>query len=204
MSDASPRQEITDVESLRLLAHPLRYRIEQELRRGPVNSTTLARSLGVSTGLASYHLRRLADHGFVEEVPELARGRERWWRFVPMDRRFPRRSEQSPEMRELMDEMSRSDFVADLEEVTRFQRERDELGDWGDAFVFSRGSMRVNLDELAAFFEEYIALLMRYSRPDADPAPDARVVLTRFFAVPAASAPAGEEDRTSEQRDRSR
>jgi len=32
-------------------------------------------------GSVSYHLRQLADHGFIHEAPELAKdGRERWWR----------------------------------------------------------------------------------------------------------------------------
>ncbi|MBC6462199.1 ArsR/SmtB family transcription factor [Actinomadura sp. HBU206391] len=201
MNDPSRRQEITDIAALKLLAHPLRHRIEQELRRGPVNSTTLARALGVSTGLASYHLRELAKHGFVEEVPELAHGRERWWRHVPMDRRFPRWSEQSPEMRAVFDEMNRGFFLSDLEELNRFERERGELGAWADAFPFSRGSIRVNLDELLEFFEAYIALLYRYNRPEEDTPSDARTVLTRFFAIPASEPPATEEERRDEPGD---
>lgn len=32
-------------------------------------------------GNISYHLSKLAEHGFIVEAPELARnGRERWWR----------------------------------------------------------------------------------------------------------------------------
>src|SRR3954470_8818921 len=77
-----------DLDALRLLTHPLRRRMEQELRKGPVTATSLAKALGESSGLTSYHLRELAKHGFVAEVPELARGRERWWRSVPRDRRF--------------------------------------------------------------------------------------------------------------------
>jgi DNA-binding transcriptional ArsR family regulator len=94
-----PEREILDLDTLRLLAHPLRRRIEKELRRGPVTATSLAKALGESTGLTSYHLRELARHGFVEEVPHLRRGRERWWQFAPKDRRFPPLSEQSAEMR---------------------------------------------------------------------------------------------------------
>jgi DNA-binding transcriptional ArsR family regulator len=201
MSDHSEREEIRDIEALRLLAHPLRHRIDQELRRGPVNSTTLARALGVSTGLASYHLRQLAEHGFVEEAPELARGRERWWRVVRKDRRFPRWSEQSPEMRAVIGQMNRTDFLADLEEFARFEREREGLGEWADAFPFSRGTIRVNLHELVEFFEEYIALLYRYNRPEAETPDDARTVLTRFYAIPAAEATPVEEGRTDDAPD---
>jgi DNA-binding transcriptional ArsR family regulator len=184
MGEAHQRREITDLESLKLLAHPVRYRIQDRLQHGPATSTTLARALGLNTGATSYHLRQMAEHGFIEEVPELSRGRERWWRARPMDLRFPRRSEQSEEIRPVMDEMHRLDFAADLEQFARFQLEREELGPWADALLFSRGSIRVDLDELEEFFEEYISLLKRYQRPDEETPPRARTVLARFLAFP--------------------
>ena len=126
----------------------------------------------------------MAEHGFIEEVPELARGRERWWRARPLDLRFPRRSEQSEEMRPVMDEMHRLDFAAELEQFARVQLEREELGPWADALLFSRGSIRVDLAELEEFFEEYISLLKRYQRPDEETPPHARTVLARLLAFP--------------------
>ena len=187
-------RETLDLDALRLLAHPLRQRIELELRQGPVTATTLSRKLGESTGLTSYHLRELAKHGFVEEVPELAHGRERWWRFVRKDRRFPRRSKQSPQMRAVVDEMNARDFAADFAQFAQAQIDADAGGPWADAFPFSRGSIQVTLEELEEFFEEYIALLRRYQRPEEQTPPEARTVLTRFFAYPAPGAtPSSEE-----------
>jgi DNA-binding transcriptional ArsR family regulator len=179
-----PVPETLDLDALRLLAHPLRQRIEAELRRGPVTATTLARALGESTGLTSYHLRQLARHGFVEEVPELARGRERWWRFVPRDRRFPPRTAQTPEMRAVLDDLVRTEFATAFAAFTHAQEDADEQGAWADAFPFSRGEINVTLDELKEFFEEYIALLYRYKRAPAQIPPGARTVMTRFFAYP--------------------
>ena len=67
--------------SLRALAHPLRARIVGSLRgSGPATATILAERLGESSGATSYHLRVLADHGFVVDEPARNRGRERWWR----------------------------------------------------------------------------------------------------------------------------
>lgn len=40
----------------------------------------MARRLGLNSGATSYHLRQLAEHGFIEEAPELGNKRERWWR----------------------------------------------------------------------------------------------------------------------------
>jgi DNA-binding transcriptional ArsR family regulator len=71
-----------DPGSLRVLAQPLRLRIVGSLRtEGPATATVLAGRLGESSGLTSYHLRVLADAGFVEPAADRpATGRERWWR----------------------------------------------------------------------------------------------------------------------------
>src|ERR1700733_5700177 len=65
----------------RTLANPLRRRILSHLEQHQeANSTSLAQALGESTGTTSYHLRKLAEQGFVAEIPEKSGGRERWWR----------------------------------------------------------------------------------------------------------------------------
>jgi hypothetical protein len=152
---------------------------------GPATSTTLARALGLNTGSTSYHLRELARYGFVEETGGTATGhRERWWRAVPGDRRFPPRSRQSPGMRHVMDELNHHAYAADLELFERLQRDADD-GPWADAFPCSRGTVRLTLPELREFFEEYIALLNRYKRPESETPPGARTLLTRFLAFPA-------------------
>jgi len=179
--------ELSDLATLKALAQPRRQRMLQHLTvHGPATSATLARALGLNTGTTSYHLRELARYGFVEEQAEAnGHGRERWWRAVPGDRRFPPRSRQSPEMRLVMDELNHHAYAADLELFEQMQLQPGAGEDpWADAFPYSRGSIRLTLPELRAFFEEYIALLNRYKRPEADTPPDARTVLTRFLAFP--------------------
>jgi hypothetical protein len=68
--------------------------------------------------VTSHHLRQLAKHGFIEEVPELARGRERWWRSARVDWRVPPREEQDPQGRALPDEIVRLDLAADIQACT--------------------------------------------------------------------------------------
>lgn len=175
---------INDLEALTALAHPRRQRVFEYLAlHGPVTSAGLARDLGLNTGATSYHLRELAKHGFVEEVPGKGCGRERWWQAVRRDRRFPPRSEQSPEMRIVLDEMNRMSFDADLDSFARFQAQRESMGDWGDQVPYSRALMHLTIDEVREFFEEYIKLVNRYTK-DETPA-DARPVLARFIAFPA-------------------
>ncbi|MFH8610116.1 ArsR/SmtB family transcription factor [Streptomyces sp. NPDC018029] len=201
-------EELSDLRVLKALAQPRRQQMLQHLTvHGPATSATLARALGLNTGATSYHLRELARYGFVEETRGSGRegerdgggrhGRERWWRAVPGDRRFPPRSRQSPEMRLVMDELNHLSYAADLELFARLQRERSqeerrsnaaEPDEWADALPYSRGTIRLTLSELHAFFEEYIALLNRYKRPEADTPADARTVLTRFLAFPAPKA----------------
>ncbi|MEV0113983.1 helix-turn-helix domain-containing protein [Streptomyces sp. NPDC050844] len=184
-------EELRDLRVLKALAQPRRQQMLQHLTvHGPATSATLARDLGLNTGATSYHLRELARYGFVEETGGAGHGRERWWRAVPGDRRFPPRSRQNAETRLVMDELNHLSYAADLELFEQLQRDGGpELGEWADAFPYSRGTIRLTLPELREFFEEYIALLNRYKRPDAETPADARTVLTRLLAFPAPELP---------------
>lgn len=185
-SETSEPLEITDLENLKALAHPRRQRILHYLGlNGPATSATLARALGLNTGATSYHLRELAKFGFVEERSERGRGRERWWQAPKRDLRVPPRTRQSEAMRSVIDEMLRSELADDFEQFVRLQAQRDDLGDWAEAFPHSRGSIRLTLGELREFFDDYIALLNRYKRSEEQTPPDARTVFTRFLAFPA-------------------
>ncbi|MGW4392802.1 hypothetical protein [Streptomyces sp. NPDC004685] len=182
-------QELSDLSALKALAQPRRQQILQHLTlHGPATSAMLARDLGLNTGATSYHLRELARYGFTEESSAQGRsvgGRERWWRAVPGDRRFPPRSRQNPETRLVMDELNHLSYAADLELFEQLQRQGQDLGEWADAFPYSRGTIRLTLPELRAFFEEFIVLLNRYKRPDSETPDGARTVLTRLLAFPA-------------------
>jgi DNA-binding transcriptional ArsR family regulator len=180
----APR-EISDVDELRTLAHPLRQRILRYLgQHGPATASILGKALGESSGATSYHLRMLAKHAFIEEVPERAQGRERWWRSPVKDFRFPRTAPQDPEMRTLIEQLNQLKLAADQELFASFLAGRADLGEWADALAYSRGSLRVTLAELHEFFDEYMALLKRYQRPAEETPVGARLVAARFFAFP--------------------
>lgn len=181
---------------LKALAHPRRLHILEELAvHGPATSAGLARALGLNTGATSYHLRELARHGYVEETDSDGRHtRERWWRAVAQDLRLPPRSAQDAETRAVVDEMNRLAYAADLRLFERLQSTDGETGEWQDAYPYSRGTIRLTPAELRDFFEEYIALLNRYKRPDDRTPEGARTVLTRFLAFPAPEAAPEAED----------
>lgn len=79
---------VTDPETLRAMAHPLRQRIMVEINvREHARAADLAKALGVPANAISFHLRVLAKHRFIEEAPDLARDkRDRVWR--PVVERF--------------------------------------------------------------------------------------------------------------------
>lgn len=69
-----------DVGALRALAHPMRVEIYDILSQfGPQTASSLAEQLGESSGATSYHLRALAKHDLIREVPGRGTARERWW-----------------------------------------------------------------------------------------------------------------------------
>jgi len=184
MTSAPPPEEL-DPDALKAVTHPLRRRILGVLSAGPATATKLAQALGENTGATSYHLRELARFGFVEDVPELARGKERWWRTRPRDIRWPRRSEQSAESQVLFDDMQRQGFEDDLEKLNRFAEKRDELpGDWPDALLYARGGTWLTAEELLQFWNDYMELFRRYWRAEDDRSPEARRVLVRLLAFP--------------------
>src|SRR3954465_1992598 len=75
------RKPVADARALRALSHPRRLELLALLRfEGESTATLLARRLGESSGATSYHLRQLAQHGFIEEAPARG-GRERYWRY---------------------------------------------------------------------------------------------------------------------------
>lgn len=186
-----PEPRSADLKALKALANPLRQRILELLAAsGPATSTTLAERLGVTSGGTSYNLRVLAENGFVEELPERARGRERWWRAVPNDVRLPPAHERDDPAAAAIGELHRLWLAGDTDLYERFERERPRQGEWADAIPYSRGAITVTLDELGDFFEAYLALLRRYQRPDGETPEGARRVETRMLAFPS---PAGEE-----------
>lgn len=77
---APRRRTITEAADLKAIAHPLRMDMLEALTiHGPMTATQLAARLGESPSNCSWHLRKLAEHGFVAEV-EGVKGRSRPWR----------------------------------------------------------------------------------------------------------------------------
>ncbi|MGO1226542.1 ArsR/SmtB family transcription factor [Brachybacterium sp. AOP42-C2-15] len=75
-----PPLHLDDHDRMRAVSHPARWRMLQELWAGrTLTSTAAAELVDLSPSAMSYHLRRLAALGLVEQTPS-ADGRERPWR----------------------------------------------------------------------------------------------------------------------------
>lgn len=166
----------------RTLANPLRRRILSHLQQHQeANSTSLARALGESTGTTSYHLRKLAEQGFVAEIPEKSAGRERWWRALPFHIQAPDPAKMAAAELSAAIEHTRAQAEHDIDLYFRVLTQYAGPEGWAQ---LSRGGVYMTNQELLAFFQEYLALQWKYGHTPQDAPPDARPVALRFFAVP--------------------
>ena len=166
----------------RTLANPLRRRILSHLEQHQeANSTSLAQALGESTGTTSYHLRKLAEQGFVAEIPEKSGGRERWWRALPFHIQAPDPAKMAAAELSAAMEHTRAKAEHDIDLYFRVLAQYEGPEGWAQS---SRGGFYMTKQELLGFFQEYIALQWKYGHTAKDAPAGARPVALRFFAVP--------------------
>ncbi|MDP9793666.1 putative ArsR family transcriptional regulator [Catenuloplanes nepalensis] len=178
MTDA---RTLSDVETLKALAHPLRQRMLTRLQRhGAATSADLAAEFGVDRGAASYHLRQLERFGFLEEDTARSAGRRRYWRAVRQDVRLPRGAA-DPEVAAAASEVGRQWHERADADLAAYLADREAFGEFADAAHHSFGGTSLTAAELAEFGEEYIAFLKRWYR---EPGPGRRHVTVLFHAFP--------------------
>jgi predicted ArsR family transcriptional regulator len=159
-----------DGRTLRVLAHPLRSRLLTALRTGgPSTATALAAELGTNTGATSYHLRRLASVGLVEETDD-GRGRERWWRASTSSHRWTERDVAGDPDAEAASDWLRRSYLRSF--VERYEAWLDAQGgwplEWREAADATDALLTVTPADLGRFQAELLALLERYRDPSPD------------------------------------
>jgi DNA-binding transcriptional ArsR family regulator len=81
-------RQVTDAQTMRALAHPVRIALIEELSiGGPGTATQVGERIGESPTTCSFHLRQLARYGFVEEAGG-GKGRARPWRMTSIGMSF--------------------------------------------------------------------------------------------------------------------
>ena len=179
-------KKLEDPRTLRALAHPLRLRLLGLLRAdGPATVSNLAASVEQAVPLVSYHLRQLAEHGFIEEAPELAKDRrETWWR---SSHEFT-----SWSMTDFLDSPERLDALGMFQHqilqahVGRIQTFFDEAQTWDkgwlDATEMSDLRLSVTPAELKQLIAEIWEVIDRWR--NRDPGPDAGIAELILYAIP--------------------
>jgi DNA-binding transcriptional ArsR family regulator len=174
-----------DANAVKVLAHPLRSRLLRSLRTGgPATATSLADRLATNTGATSYHLRKLASVGLVEETGE-GRGRERWWRAATEMHGFTQRDvAYDPDGKAAADWLRRF-YLRSF--VDRFGQWLDVHETWPMAWQevadASDYLLRLSPARLAELEAEMSALFIRYRDPDPDD-PEAKPVEVHVHAFP--------------------
>ncbi|MEV8586244.1 helix-turn-helix domain-containing protein [Streptomyces sp. NPDC051180] len=165
----SPEQRrIDDLGTLKAIAHPLRMRLYRALFTArTATASQLADQVDEAVSLVSYHLRKLADHGLVEEAEtQSADGRERWWQ--PGSYGFGIHDEDvrdAPELAAASAAFGRTVDAQRNEMAARFLDERHTWSDaWRSASVSSEWLPRLTAEELAALGAELDAVLRKYDQ----------------------------------------
>jgi DNA-binding transcriptional ArsR family regulator len=173
--------ELLDERALHALAHPLRQRLIALLRSdGPATATRLAERLGESSGLTSYHLRKLAEVGMVAEDPERGTKRERWWRAVHEVTQWSAATFLgNPEAHRTIASMRREMYRWQWRLLEHWLAEESEWDKaWVDVAGHSDSLLTLTPESARAMSAELWDVVQRYraNPPPADAADTARVV----------------------------
>lgn len=160
-----------DARSLRGLAHPMRVQILNALALdGPSTATLLADRLGVRSGSTSWHLQKLAEHGFIEEMPERGTPRERWWRVATPEWSVNAGAFMAADS-ELADAtvvLLSSVIAQHLAGATQFLY-GEWSRQWREAFILStESSLRLSPERLIELRRELVTVLTRYRKQQSD------------------------------------
>ena len=197
-SVASSQHKLNDPRALRAVAHPVRLAIMEQLAvHGPMTATELADRLDESPSNCSWHLRKLAEHGFVEEA-EGGKGRKRPWRAVSRGMRWGE-GDESPEMARAGEALSQ---LMIEREVARFAasraRSREDTPLWREASTSSQSLQWLTADELGEINLAVRDLMMsrvdRFEHPERRPE-GARLCAFLAWGVPAYHFETGREDK---------
>ncbi|MGA8113229.1 MAG: winged helix-turn-helix domain-containing protein [Actinocatenispora sp.] len=195
-----------DARNLRGIAHPVRVRMLTLLRTdGPATATTLAQRLGLNTGATSYHLRQLAEHGFIEDDPDRGSRRERWWKAA--HRNTVLTDDLLGDDSGLGEAFLRSVAQVQADGMLRAVDELPTLPDaWRAAQEFSDYRLTLTPAQASALAREIHAVLGRHNTGDAV-AEDSAPVTFQFQlfpnlgdAAPRADARSRDDETTTEER----
>ena len=161
-------------QQLRALTHPVRLRMLGILRtEGRMTATALAERLGLNTGATSYHLRQLAQHGFIVDDEDRGNGRERWWRAAHASTRTDDRQLTAPEDQEALEAYLQTVVVIYTQLMQQAIEERATLTEeWRHASTFSDWRCRLNPEQARRLIDVVSETIEEFEDAEELPADD--------------------------------
>ncbi len=163
-------RRLEDPRELTALAHPVRIAIIEQLSLdGPLTATELADRIDESPANCSWHLRKLAGHGFVEEA-ERTGGRRRPWQMSTIGFTW-KEGDDTPEGRraaQALSELVMNRSLARLRESD--ERAREEAPEWRQASTVTQSLAWLTAEELETLNAQVRELAKRHLERLEDPA----------------------------------
>jgi len=172
---ALARRRVTDPEALKVLAHPLRMALLGALvTEGPMTASQAAALLEESPSNCSWHLRRLAEHGFVREARGRT-GRNRPWQAVGEglewgDEDSSAGESQDTQTRIAADALTDMLLEREIQRVRAARAARDtEPAAWREATSVVQAQAWLTPEEARELKDELVELLTRHRARNGEP-----------------------------------
>ncbi|MER6618274.1 ArsR/SmtB family transcription factor [Streptomyces xantholiticus] len=163
---ADETRRITDLGTLKALGHPLRMKLYRALFVArTATASQLAEKADEAISLVSYHLRKLAAHGLIEEAEQQsADGRERWWQVASQGVSFRDRDFRgAPERVAAYAAISRAAFRQHVEMYECYLDEQVAWPqEWRNAEFSAEYLPRLTAEELRQLGDEMQALIKKW------------------------------------------
>ncbi len=184
------QRRVTDARTLRAMAHPVRIAIVEQLTvNGAMTATVLGDRLDETPANCSWHLRKLAEYGFVEEAAG-GTGRQRPWQMTHLGMSWGD-EEDGPVGADLQLAGRALTEVMVGREVDRLlesqARAPEESAEWRQAANLTQSMAWLTAEELDAANNAVREVLMKHFDRHQDPAlrpPGSRLCAMVSWGVP--------------------
>jgi DNA-binding transcriptional ArsR family regulator len=179
------RRRVTDARAMSALAHPLRLDLlDLLLVNGAMTASEAGRALNQNPSNISWHLRKLAEHGFVRADDETT-GRQRPWRLVAESLSWGADADDGPQATALLDVAVEREVQVLRAGLAALDGETQA---WRDATTITQARLWLTAEEAKDLGAQIAGLVAASAERLADPSlrpPDARPVAAMSWVIAA-------------------
>jgi DNA-binding transcriptional ArsR family regulator len=161
------RRRVTEVSALKALAHPARLALLGALvTEGPLTASEAAALIGESPSNCSWHLRKLAEHGFVREARDVAGrdGRNRPWQAVSEGLEWGEEADTDAATRVAADALTDMLLEREMQRLRASRAVRDrEPVEWQEATGLVSSQLWLTPEEAGRLKDDLTALLSTHA-----------------------------------------